>query len=120
MCGIAGYIESVSADSNQIAAIALRMTGVLARRGPDAQGLESWTGAALGHRRLSSFDLSDLGRQPMLSPGRNVGVVFNGAIFNFRPLRRELEDLGYRFRSQTDTEVLLHGYDAWGIDRLVE
>src|SRR5216683_4698068 len=99
MCGIAGYIDNPTADTQRTAEIARRMTRVLARRGPDAEGLETWSGAALGHRRLSIFDLSELGRQPMLSPSGHVGVVFNGAIFNFLTLRRELEDRGYRFRS---------------------
>ena len=96
------------------------MTKSLARRGPDAEGLESWPGASFGHRRLSIFDLSALGKQPMLSPDREIGVVFNGAIYNFHELRADLEKQGYRFKSQTDTEILIHGYHAWGIDRLVE
>lgn len=95
------------------------MTDCLARRGPDASGIEKWPRAVLGHRRLSIFDLSSAGLQPMLSPDRSIGVVFNGAIYNFPSLRSELEQLGYRFLSQTDTEVIVHGYDAWGIDKLV-
>jgi asparagine synthase (glutamine-hydrolysing) len=95
------------------------MTSSLARRGPDGEGLEVWDGAVLGHRRLSIIDLSDAGRQPMLSPDSVVGVVFNGAIYNFRELRVELEAKQYKFKSQTDTEVLVHGYDAWGFDGLV-
>ena len=77
-----------------------------------------WPDAALGHRRLSIFDLSEAGKQPMLSADRSIGVVFNGAIYNFLELRHELRRTGYEFRSQTDTEVLLHGYLEWGIDRL--
>jgi asparagine synthase (glutamine-hydrolysing) len=96
------------------------MTADLARRGPDSEGIEVWDGVVLGHRRLSIFDLSDAGRQPMLSSDRAVGVVFNGAIYNFRPLRSELESRGFRFHTSTDTEVLLHGYRAWGIDGLLE
>jgi asparagine synthase (glutamine-hydrolysing) len=95
------------------------MTEDLKRRGPDAEGIECWPAAVLGHRRLSIFDLSDAGRQPMMSEDRSVAVVFNGAIYNFRDLRAELETSGFVFRSQTDTEVLVHGYRAWGIDRLV-
>lgn len=92
----------------------------LARRGPDGEGLESWDRAVLGHRRLSIFDLSDAGRQPMLSPDGAIGIVFNGAIYNFRELRVELEAQNYKFKSHTDTEVLVHGYDAWGLDRLLD
>jgi asparagine synthase (glutamine-hydrolysing) len=96
------------------------MTSALARRGPDAEGIEQWPNVTLGHRRLSIFDLSEAGRQPMLLPDRSVGVVFNGAIYNFIPLRRELESAGYVFHSRTDTEVLLHGYLHWGIDGLLQ
>jgi asparagine synthase (glutamine-hydrolysing) len=96
------------------------MTDSLARRGPDSAGIEAWDGAVLGHRRLSIFDLSELGHQPMSTPDRSLAVVFNGAIYNFHELRADLIRAGYSFRSQTDTEVLLHGYKEWGIDRLVE
>ncbi|HTA68916.1 MAG TPA: hypothetical protein VK776_11590, partial [Bryobacteraceae bacterium] len=116
MCGIAGYIGDSPERAEPIVAA---MTDCLARRGPDASGIEKWPRAVLGHRRLSIFDLSDAGLQPMLSPDRSLGVVFNGAIYNFPSLRAELEQLGYRFLSQTDTEVIVHGYDAWGVDRLV-
>ena len=101
------------------------MLSTLTRRGPDGEGLEVWpsdggTAAVLGHRRLAIFDLSDAGRQPMLSPDSSIGIVFNGAIYNFRELRVELEAQNYKFKSHTDTEVLIHGYDAWGLDRLLE
>jgi asparagine synthase (glutamine-hydrolysing) len=97
-----------------------RLLTSLARRGPDGEGLEVWDGAVLGHRRLAIFDLSDAGYQPMKSPDSSIGIVFNGAIYNFRELRVELEAQGYRFKSHTDTEVLVHGYDAWGLDKLLE
>jgi asparagine synthase (glutamine-hydrolysing) len=95
------------------------MTGDLKRRGPNAEGIECWPAAVLGHRRLSIFDLSDAGHQPMMSDDRQVAVVFNGAIYNYRDLRSRLEKKGYVFHSQTDTEVLVHGYREWGIDLLV-
>jgi asparagine synthase (glutamine-hydrolysing) len=96
------------------------MMATLARRGPDGQGVKTWSGAVLGHRRLAIYDLSELGAQPMLSPDGAVGITFNGAIYNFRELRSELEAAGYNFKSHTDTEVLLHGYDAWSLDKLLE
>jgi asparagine synthase (glutamine-hydrolysing) len=96
------------------------MSEDLKRRGPNGEGIECWPNAVLGHRRLSIFDLSDAGRQPMMSDDRSVAVVFNGAIYNFRDLRSELESVGYRFHSQTDTEILIHGYVAWGIERLIQ
>jgi asparagine synthase (glutamine-hydrolysing) len=95
------------------------MTQSMVRRGPDGDGLQQWPGAILGHRRLAIFDLSPLGKQPMLSPDGQTGVVFNGAIYNFLALRGELQQAGYRFKSQSDTEVLLHGYAHWGIDELI-
>jgi asparagine synthase (glutamine-hydrolysing) len=94
------------------------MVRALERRGPDSEGLENWDCATLGHRRLAILDLSDAGSQPMLSADRQIGVVFNGCIYNFLELRRELESRGNRFRSDCDTEVLLHGYREWGIDAL--
>src|SRR5262245_25394757 len=116
MCGIAGFIGSPDREN---AAAVRDMLCALAHRGPDAAGLEIFDGAVLGHRRLSIFDLSDAGRQPMMTPDRSVAVVFNGAIYNFLELRAELRSAGYHFVSNTDTEVLLHGYLEWGLDRLV-
>ncbi|HKO96096.1 MAG TPA: asparagine synthase (glutamine-hydrolyzing) [Pyrinomonadaceae bacterium] len=116
MCGIAGIAGVI--QPTQAAASVWRMMTTLARRGPDADGLESWSHAVLGHKRLAIFDLSDAGRQPMLSPDGSVGIVFNGAIYNFKTLRNDLESLGYRFQSEADTEVLLHGYREWGVDVL--
>ncbi|TMH57249.1 MAG: asparagine synthase (glutamine-hydrolyzing) [Betaproteobacteria bacterium] len=116
MCGIAGVVGS---NSSRAADIVAGMTRALERRGPDGQGLHRFSEAVLGHRRLSIYDLSAAGRQPMLTDDGKIGITFNGAIFNFKTLRRELEALGYAFRSQTDTEVLLHGYHAWQIDGLL-
>jgi len=95
------------------------MTDALARRGPDGEGIAAWPGVALGHRRLAIIDLSEAGHQPMISGDGSVGLVFNGCIYNFLELRPELERLGYRFHSRCDTEVLLAGYQHWGIDKLV-
>jgi asparagine synthase (glutamine-hydrolysing) len=118
MCGIAGLAGFGDREGAQRRV--RQMLSTLTRRGPDGEGLEVWNGGAvLGHRRLSIFDLSDAGRQPMLSPDSSVGIIFNGAIYNFRELRVELEAQGYSFQSHTDTEVLVHGYDAWGLDRLL-
>jgi asparagine synthase (glutamine-hydrolysing) len=95
------------------------MARALSRRGPDGEGIHRWGSAAFAHRRLAIFDLSAAGHQPMLSKDESIGIVFNGAIYNFRALRQELESGGRCFRSQTDTEVLIEGYLAWGIDELV-
>ena len=115
MCGIAGIIGSGVTSADAVAP----MLRALERRGPDSEGRSEWPGVVLGHRRLAIFDLSEAGHQPMLTPDGSLGVVFNGAIYNFHELRRELAAAGVAFTSETDTEVLLHGYRAWGIDRLV-
>ena len=117
MCGIAGVVGDL--DSLQATQLVRKMTDSLARRGPDSEGLASWGGAVLGHRRLAIFDLSEAGNQPMRSDDGRLGVVFNGSIYNYRSLRQELIDRGYQFHSHTDTEVLLNGYKEWGIDSLV-
>lgn len=118
MCGIAGL---VGFDKERAALEGVsRMVRALERRGPDGEGVEVWPQAILGHRRLAIFDLSSAGRQPMLSVDRVVGVAFNGAIYNWRRLRAELEERGHAFKSQTDTEVLIHGYREWGMDGLVD
>jgi asparagine synthase (glutamine-hydrolysing) len=116
MCGIAGF---VTGDRSVEVVPAVRaMLSAMVRRGPDSEGLERWPGAALGHRRLAIIDLSAAGHQPMLSPDGQTGVVFNGCIYNFLELRHQLEQLGFSFQSHCDTEVLVHGYRAWGIDEL--
>ncbi len=111
MCGIFG-VWTARAQVEALAA----MDALLAHRGPDASG--SWVsqglGLALGHRRLSILDLSDAGRQPMSSRDGRCVLVFNGEIYNFRDLRRELEAGGRSFLSECDTEVLLAGYEVWG------
>ena len=87
MCGIAGVIGTTRAQGRHLLG---PMLSEMSRRGPDAEDIEVWDHAALGHRRLSIFDLSDCGRQPMLTPDGHAGVVFNGAIYNFRALRADL------------------------------
>lgn len=115
MCGIAGAVG----ETNDAARSAvLRASERQSHRGPDADG--SWAsdpagpGVVLAHRRLSILDLSDAGRQPMHDPESGLCVCFNGEIYNYRELRRELEREGRRFRTATDTEVILHAFAAWG------
>jgi asparagine synthase (glutamine-hydrolysing) len=99
------------------------MIDAQSHRGPDAWGLWADEHCALGHRRLSIIDLSEAGRQPMSNsddPDRDILITFNGEIYNFQELRRELESLGYRFRTRTDTETILHAYDRWGVDCLAK
>lgn len=96
------------------------MRDAMTYRGPDSAGLTSSPGCVLGHRRLSIIDLSENGAQPMSNEDGSVEVVFNGAIYNFLELREELEGKGHVFRSRTDTEVLVHGCEEWGIDGLLK
>ncbi|PZT73821.1 MULTISPECIES: asparagine synthase (glutamine-hydrolyzing) [unclassified Streptomyces] len=122
MCGIAGWID-FGRDLTQERAIVDAMTQTMACRGPDADGV--WLGqhAAIGHRRLSVIDLAG-GRQPMTAEqdGRTLAVLtFSGEIYNYRELRADLISRGHRFRTESDTEVVLRGYVEWGegvVDKL--
>lgn len=105
MCGIAGF------DWND-EALARRMTASMAHRGPDAEGYYTDHRMSLGHLRLSIVDLSENGRQPMAH--EHLLIVYNGEVYNFWQLRAELEKRGHRFRTATDTEVILHAYEEWG------
>lgn len=120
MCGIVGLVQA-ERPVDQIIFNAMRDT--LTHRGPDDCGSEFLDAGrtALGHRRLSFLDLSAHGRQPLANEDGTVWVVFNGEIYNFEALREELIGAGHVFATRTDTEVLVHGYEAWGdglVDRL--
>ncbi len=96
------------------------MTAAQIHRGPDADGLYEGGRVILGHRRLSIIDLSVVARQPMSNEDGTVWVTYNGEIYNHKELRSELVSRRHHFRSQSDTEVILHGYEEWGIDGLLE
>ncbi len=114
MCGIAGIFNL---DGAPIAHRTIKaMTDLLAHRGPDGEGHYIDINLALGHRRLAIIDLTPAGHQPMADPAGEVVVSYNGEIYNFLELRLELEAKGHRFRSRTDTEVLVYGYKEYGID----
>jgi len=136
MCGICGEInfniKDVKAETLQ------RMCKVLAHRGPDDEGMvflrdekffevknplltelkENGFEVGLGHRRLAIIDLSSAAHQPMCNENGSVWIVYNGEIYNFHDLRKELIDKGHLFKSNSDTEVILHGYEEWGVDCL--
>src|SRR4051794_23164489 len=115
MCGIAGtYRPRGSVTQPEIQALLTPM----AHRGPDDRGIEILAGGqvGLGHLRLSILDTSAAGHQPMVSQDSTAWVVFNGELYNFRQIRRELEELGNSFRTASDTEVLLCAYRQWGLD----
>lgn len=90
------------------------MAQTIAHRGPDGEGIRAFDGAGLAHRRLAIIDLSPAGAQPMSSSDGAAWIAFNGEIYNFRDLRKELEALGHPFRSNSDTEVILAGWRQWG------
>src|SRR2546423_2390043 len=117
MCGIAGFVDSpfTAAPLGIDAARALvhEMCDVIRHRGPDDEGLWVDEGVALGMRRLSIIDLST-GHQPIHNEDRSVWIVFNGEIYNFQELRRQLEAAGHRFYTATDTETIVHAYEQWG------
>src|SRR5215216_890786 len=116
MCGIAGFIDlNCSGDEADD-----RLSCMLERiqhRGPDGQGTHCEPGVALGMRRLSIIDLEG-GAQPIWNEDGSIGVVFNGEIYNYLELTRELRDAGHQFRTHADTEVLVHLYEQSGDDML--
>ncbi len=113
MCGIAGFTRFF--DPTGDVSSLLRMGERIAHRGPDAHGEYLDDGIGLCHRRLSIIDLSTAGNQPMFSEDGNLVIVFNGEIYNFQELRKELEQKGYQFKTKTDTEVILALYQFEGV-----
>jgi asparagine synthase (glutamine-hydrolysing) len=117
MCGICGELR-FDGGQPDMAGLA-RMMAKLARRGPDHEGVYADGPLAFGHRRLSIIDLSAHSHQPMVDKALGLTLVFNGTIYNYRELRRELAGLGYRFFSEGDSEAILKAYHAWGEDCVV-
>lgn len=112
MCGIAGLVYL---DGRSVSPVVLRrMTDTIAHRGPDGEGHWIEGNVGIGHRRLAIIDLSPAGRQPMIDSGNRYVLSYNGEIYNFRELRTQLEAAGYRFRSATDSEVVLNALVEWG------
>ncbi len=119
MCGIIGEVRRAGrVDPKRFD----RLRDRLAHRGPDGAGTKLFEGGslALGHRRLSILDLSEAGAQPMPNEDETVWITFNGEIYNFARLKQELQQKGHRFRSHSDTEVLVHGYEEWGLAGLLQ
>lgn len=117
MCGICG-IAARGRTNKTLRKQVQRMADSIDHRGPDDEGIMVFEpGVALGHRRLSIFDLTDAGHQPMVADNGPWAIVYNGEIYNFKSIRTELETLSYSFRGHSDTEVLLAALDAWGIEK---
>ena len=119
MCGIAGAFGEHVGVAASVDTAVRRMTAAQAHRGPDDDGFLRRDDVVLGHRRLSIIDLSTCGHQPLSNETGSVWVCFNGEVYNHRELRLELERRGHHFASTSDTEVLVHGYEEWGIDQLL-
>ncbi|MEW6616822.1 MAG: asparagine synthase (glutamine-hydrolyzing) [Patescibacteria group bacterium] len=118
MCGISGIVSFEKKEQKEIEHAIERMDESQALRGPDDRGVFLFSNGGFGHRRLSIIDLSKDGHQPMEwrnVSGAKISVTFNGEIYNFRELKKELENLGISFHTNSDTEVILAGYEKWGI-----
>ena len=116
MCGIAGYLNLDGKPASF--EVVQRMTSAIAHRGPDGEGQWVEGNVGIGHRRLAIIDLSPAAHQPMFNADHRYVLSYNGEIYNFRELRAELEALGYWFRSNSDTEVVLNALAAWGVKAL--
>ncbi len=118
MCGIAGLIHLNGEPVSPV--ILKKMTDAIAHRGPDGEGQWIEGNVGIGHRRLAIIDLSPAGHQPMITGDHRYVLSYNGEIYNYREIRAELEALGYWFRSQTDSEVVLNALAHWGPDALLK
>lgn len=118
MCGIVGVINNNSQNKKEFENILGAMRDTMIHRGPDGYG--TWVSddgsVGLGHRRLSIIDLSDAGKQPMSNPEKSIWVTYNGEIYNHIEIRKELETIGYKYKSNSDTETIIYAYQQWGME----
>lgn len=110
MCGITGYVGEGNRDDLE------KMIAAIKHRGPDDEGVFLASDVGLAHARLSIIDLSERGHQPMFNDDKTIGIVFNGEIYNFKELKNELIGFGYKFKTNTDTEVIIYLYERFGED----
>ena len=118
MCGIVGFTNKIDDAS----AVLEKMMDRIRHRGPDSGGQYVDDDIAMGFRRLSIIDLSDTGSQPIFNEDKSMVLTFNGEIYNFKELREQLVSAGHSFYTNTDSEVLIHGYEEWGenlLDKLL-
>lgn len=113
MCGISGIYQSKGGPIDR--GLLTKMTSIIQHRGPDGAGFYQGDGIGLGHRRLSIIDIGG-GAQPISNEDQSIQVVFNGEIYNFIELREDLVAKGHVFKTRSDTEVIVHGYEEWGVD----
>ena len=112
MCGILGLQTNQSIDKK----LFINSLNLMAHRGPDSEDFYKLNNTMFGHRRLKIIDLSDTANQPMTSSDGLYTIIFNGEIYNYKKIAKELLSLGYQFKTNSDTEILLYGYHAWGKD----
>ena len=110
MCGIVGFVDKKKKKEKE--KIIKEMADQIIHRGPDGEGYYTDDLVALGHRRLSIIDVEG-GSQPIYNQDGSLAIIFNGEIYNYQALKKELEEKGYVFQTKTDTEVILHGYAEW-------
>ncbi len=122
MCGLAGFISLPSLPREEARTHLLTMANSLKHRGPDDQGIwyDPQSGCGLSHQRLAIQDTSLAGHQPMLSPSGRYVLAYNGEIYNFLVMKKELENLGHKFLGHSDSEVLLHAFDAFGFEKTLK
>ena len=120
MCGIVGTLIFKNSNFTVTKPYITKMRDTMAHRGPDGAGV--WVSEdgriGFGHRRLSIIDLSETATQPMCNEDGTVWIVFNGEIYNFKEIRKDLEKKGHKFISNSDTEAIIHGYEEYGLDIL--
>ena len=116
MCGISGVAVTTGSID---AGAARRMAHVLSHRGPDDDGIYLDSHAALGHKRLSIIDLSADAHQPMSNEEGTLWLIYNGEIYNYAEIADDLRSRGHTFRSRTDSEVIIHGFEEWG-DEIIQ
>jgi len=124
MCGITGFISDKRANQSELSGIIQKMNECLTHRGPDAEGkwINERKGIALGHRRLSIIDLSEAGRQPMVSQNGRYVIVYNGEIYNYRDIKKSLKskNVQLNFRGHSDTEIFLEATACWGLEEALK
>ena len=116
MCGIAGILQFDGDVADR--RILQNMVDTLAHRGPDGQGIHVDGPVGLGHRRLAVLDLSPAGEQPMCNEDGSIWLTYNGEVYNHAEIRRDLQQRGHQFRSRSDTEIIVHAYEEWGVQCL--
>src|SRR6266436_1575954 len=114
MCGVSGFLARAALPGDTAETRLWAMIATLRHRGPDDEGVWTDGRAGIAHARLSIIDLSPAAHQPMASADGAVWITYNGEVYNFAEIRQELDALGYPFRSRSDTEVVVNGWQAWG------